>query len=199
MPDNRSGVTYASSAILLSLLIRSFAPLCPLSSAAIASGSSADKIFTDPTWGSVVNLTLSPRKDGDQFTATSNAGRHRALTVFNIEKPGRYRLSVDTEYETASSFMVEVAGTGGKPYARVTGDLKTGLIVDRVGDIQSSGVEPVPGTTNRHRWWIDLDLPPGQGSFDVGILSYAGGADFVGTPSSCSVIFGKLSLMAVNE
>jgi hypothetical protein len=197
MPDNRSGIVYASGTILLALLMRSFAPPCPITST--ATGLTEDRVFTDPTWGSVVNLTLSSLKDGYQFSATSNAGRHRALTVFNIEKPGRYRLSVDTEYETASSFMVEVAGAGGKPYARITGDLKTGVIIDRAGDIQASGVEPVPGATDRYRWWIDLDLLSGQGSFNVAILSYAGGTDFVGTPSSCSVIFGKFSLTAVNE
>jgi len=191
MPDNRSGLFYASGVIVLALAIRSLAPPCPLSAAADAAG---DKVIADPTWGTVVNMRISPRKDGDQFTTTDNPGRHRALTTFKIATAGRYRLSIETGYETASAYQLEIGGPGGKPYARLVGDLRKGAITEQSGDIQASGVEPLPTATGHYRWWIDVDLPPGQVSFNASILSYENSSEFVGTPSSCQVVFDRLSL-----
>lgn len=185
MPDNRKGVLYASGAIALALTMRWAIPSCP------HPRGPRDSVFADPTWGSVFNLTVIRGKDGDQFTATDNRGRHRALTAFNIETPGRYRLSVETSYRTATLFQMEIAGAGGTPYARIAGDLKAGTITDRNGDIAAAGVEPIPALGGRYRWWIDLDLPAGKGSYNFSVLSYDNRVEFGGTYAACRAIFDK--------
>jgi hypothetical protein len=188
MPDNRAGALYASGAIALALAMRWATPGCPHPQGL------GESVVTNPTWGSVVNLTVIRRKGGDQFTTTDNPGRHRAVTAFNGETPGRYRLSVETGYQTATLFQMEIAGVGGTPYARLTGDLKAGTITDRKGDIAAAGVEPVPGASGRYRWWINLNLPAGKGSYNFSILSYDNRPEFDGTHAACRVIFDKPSL-----
>jgi len=193
MPDNRIGALYASGAIVLALTMRWAAPTCPLLQSAVA-----DSVVADPARGSLVNLTVVPGKDGDQFTTTDKLGRHRVIRAFDIATAERYRLSVETGYQAANVFEMEIAGPEQKPYARIIGDLKTGTITERVGDMLIDGVEPVPGSPGRFRWWIDLDLPPGKGAYNFAILDYNSSPIFFGTPTACPVIFRNISLTPVS-
>lgn len=191
MPANRSVNFCASGAIALALVMRSFAPTCPVAAGVVAE----DKISADPTWGRVVNLTLSPREDGTQFDATDNSGRHRVLTTFKVPAAGRYRLSVETKYQSASSFELEISDAEQTVYARFDGDLKSGTIGETNGGMLANGVEPITGAPGRYRWWIDIELPAGHASAAFSLLNYENDNEFVGIPGSCQAVFSNASLV----
>jgi hypothetical protein len=189
MPENRTVLLCASGVIVAGLATQLLAPRCAFEQAAEAT------TVTDPVWGPIVNLTVTPTKDGDRFEATPANGIHRISQYAKVTEPGRYRLSIDTELDATPTFAIEISGPN-QPYAFVVANLRTGRIESISGSGVDAGSEPLgPG---RLRWWIDQNYAPGQVGYDFAIINSGNATTFAGQ-GACRVILSNPGFRAVKQ
>jgi hypothetical protein len=189
MPENRSIILCASGVIVAGLAASLLAPRCVLDQAAAATN------VADPTWGTIANLAVTPTKNGDLFEATSVNGYHRILRTAQVTEPGRYRVSIETEFDTTPDFAIEIGGQN-QPYALVAANLRTGKIATMKGDGIDAGSEPLgPG---RFRWWVEQEYLPGEVDYDFGVLSAGNASSFPGQ-ANCRMILSSPSFRPVEK
>jgi hypothetical protein len=191
MPDHRSGVLYGFAAITAAVALRMVPAVCPLESAGAVA-------FTDPKWGKAFNVDIRPQAWGSRFEALSNGGRHRVILFTEAPTGGKYRISVDTEYEGSKDFQIEIGGGVQKKYGRLVANLKTGEIVEKAGDIVAAGVETLSTSPARYRWWVDMDFVPGAASYNLAILDTERNVEFAGT-KSCKMILNNPAFAKVDN
>jgi hypothetical protein len=189
MPENRSVFFCASGVIVAGLAAHLLAPRCELEQAA------AETSVADPSWGTITNLTVTPTKDGDLFAATPANAYHRILRAASVTEPGRYRISIETQFDGTTDFAIEIGGTN-QPYAFVVANLRTGKIETTKGAGVEAGSEPRgPG---RFRWWVDQRYLPGEVDYNFVIIS-AGDAPAFPGQDTCRMILSNPGFRAVER
>jgi hypothetical protein len=189
MPENRTVLFCASGVIVAGLAAQLMTPRCAIEQAA------AETRVTDPTWGPILNLTVTPTQDGDRFEATTANGIHRIVQSAKVAEPGRYRLSIDTQLDVTPTFAIEISGPN-QPYAFVVANLRTGKIESISGSGVGAGSEPLgPG---RFRWWIDQNYAPGEVGYDFAIINWGNAPTFPGQ-GACRVILSNPGFRAVKQ
>lgn len=181
MLSNRSGIVYALGAVIISAPLRLLPHPCPLQS-------QVPQVSADAgDWGTATNLALQRGPHGLLISTTEAGGRHRLLKNIQIEKPGRYRLSVETKFDGARYIMIELGGQRPQGYGFVIVEPESGRIIQKSGDIIDAGVDPVPDRPGWYRWWADMDYPTGSAAFDLAVLDYGKGTTFTGN-ATCKLI-----------
>jgi hypothetical protein len=190
MPENRTVLLCASGVIVAGLTAQLLAPRCAFEQAAAATS------VADPTWGTIANLTIRPTKDGDLFEATSANGPHRILRTARVTKPGRYRISIETQLDATLDLGIQIGGAADQPYVAVVANLRTGKIESIKGSGVDAGSEPLgPG---RFRWWVDQEYKPGQVGYVFSVLNVYDGDLFPGQ-GACRMILSNPGFHKVEE
>ncbi|HTB36803.1 MAG TPA: hypothetical protein VK777_06960 [Reyranella sp.] len=193
MPNNKTvavcAVGVAIAAALAQLVQARVQP-----SAATARPAEAGAV--DPKWGIVEGVRIVPQADGSLLAPTADKAFHRVIKVVDIEKPGRYRLSVDTVYDGASNFMIEIGGQPNQNYGKVIADLKSGKIRFASEQIRGAGVEVLSAADRKYRWWVDFDFAGGKTTYNLALLSVSDNPIFRGI-GQCGIVLGEPSLTAV--
>jgi hypothetical protein len=192
MPDNVPGMLAASGAIVLAAFMRLFAVSCPLEA---APGQNVS--FQDAKWGTVQNLAIAARPNGDQFEASTLFGRHRVMATMNVSSPGRYRASVETHFESEEQFGIELLETARQRYVYLSGNMKTGKITQEKGEFVAAGVDAL-GQPGHYRWWVDMDLLPGPVYYNLELRSGEGTNVFSGS-AQCRAIFANERITPVKQ
>jgi hypothetical protein len=181
MLSNRSGIVYALGAAVITAPLRLLPHPCPLQS-------QVPQVSADAgDWGIATNLALQREPHGLLISTTEASGRHRVLKNIQIEKPGRYRLSVETKFDGARYIMIELGGQRAQSYGFVIVDQKSGKIIQKSGDITDAGVDSMPDRPGWYRWWAHMNYTVGRTAVDLAILDYGKGPIFTGN-STCKLI-----------
>jgi hypothetical protein len=189
MPQNRAIFLCASGVIVVSLATQLLAPRCQVEPTTTTT-------IEDPTWGLISNLTLTNTKDGTAFEATRARDYHRILRSGTVVTPGRYRVSIETQFEGTPDFAIEIGGKD-QPYAFVVANLRTGKIEKANGDGIQAGSEPL-GAPGRFRWWVEQTYVPGRVDYNFSILTNGTATQFSGQ-NSCRVVLANPDFRAVRE
>jgi hypothetical protein len=194
MPDNRSGILYASGAVALALALRFLPNPCPLE----ALKALPETSFTDPKWGIAKNVAIASHGSASIIWALEQNAAHRLIKTVDVPARGAYRVSVDTEYDGSQGLMIETGGGAQQKSGRVILNLKTGQIVERIGDVLAAGTEPIGGGPLRRHWWVDMDYVAGPAVFSFTLLDRKNSPIFYGT-DSCRVIIGNPAFIEVTH
>jgi hypothetical protein len=181
MPENRRIFLCGSGVIVASFAARLFAPRCRLEQA-------AQSAIDDPKWGRIANLDHTRVENADAFEATAASGYHRILRNAIVKNPGRYRVSIETQFDGTPDFAIEIGGAG-QSYAFVVTNLRTGKIERTHGTDIAAASEPL-GEPSRYRWWVDQNYVAGQVDYNFTILSNGAATTYPGI-GRCRVVLAN--------
>jgi hypothetical protein len=127
-------------------------------------------------------------QNADAFEATAANGYHRILRNATVTNPGRYRASIETQFDGTPYFAIEIGGPS-QSYAFVVTNLRTGKVERAHGTNVESGSEPL-GQAGRFRWWVDQDYVAGRVDYNFTILS-DGAATTYAAQGRCRVVLAN--------
>jgi hypothetical protein len=187
MPENRSILLCTSGVLLAGFAAHLLAPRCAFERAA------SEASVADPKWGTIASLVAMPVENGDRFEATSANGDHRIMRTATVTEPGRYRISIETQFDGTPDFAIEISRPN-QSHALVAGDLRSGQVEKIEGTGTDAGSEPLgPG---RFRWWVEQTYLTGEVGYNFAIIGADGMTEYSGH-GVCRIILSNPSFAAV--